>query len=357
MLQPDSMQTNVNTSKTIALHDNLNESTIIPYLVIQKSDPPYFRNLPYTSRLSLSIAMVCTSIIGTYFKMLLYKGIFWVRKETRGWMHRPINILILLSSVIRHTTHLITNSFGIHALLSSTPPIQIFGPLYCTIINIITTFGVVYLASGSFGIAVYRIMYIRFENFVKYRIGEKKLVIIISLGSLLISSAITYLHKIEESGDRVANNICFGMSPTQTQALINYHVSTDNNLLTTDYFRKTALLATLIMMFLELVIYIYICIWRYRYENGDITQLLDPTVTKRRNTNNILTFMGQFYEFLVEIMILAALLLLNHLIEISSSVSHIVVSLTFIVYILNFGILSAVEVLLSPALQSKTWFN
>ena len=353
MLEKNIIQTNWTTGTPVALNADSDENDISQYLVMEKFDPPYFRNLPYNSRLSLSIAMICTSIVGTYYKMKLYKGVFRVKKENRGWMHRPINILILLSSVIHHSTHLMMSTFGVHALLSSTAPIQMFGPFYCTLMNITTTFGVVHLASGSFGIAVFRIMYIRFEDFVKYHIGEKKLLLLISSGSIIISSTLTSLHKIEENGGRVATNICYGMSPEQAQALIDYHLITDDYLLTTDYFRKITVSATFMMMLIELFIYIYICTWRYKYENGSITKLLDPRVTKRRNATNIITFIGQFYEFMVEIMILGTLLLLNHLLEISSSVSHIVVSLTFIVYILNFGILSAVEVLLSPALQGN----
>ena len=344
---------------SVALYINWNESTNNSQLVIKSHFPMNgnpFRNLPFNARLSLSVALVFTFVIGTHFKILLYKGIFRTKKIDRGWMRRPINILIFLSSIIHHTTHLITCTFGVLALLSDKPPQSIFGTFYCSLINAVTTFGIVYMSSGSFGIALYRIMYIRFENLVKYHIGEKNLLLLISWGGIGITSGISYMHKIEESSLRVATNICFGISPQQAQTLIDYRLTTDNLISTSDDFQKIAVSATLMIMLLELMIYIYIGYWRYRHENGDITKLLDPTVTKRRNKNNIITFMGQFYEFIVEFMILTALLLLNHIkqLEISSTVSHLLVSISFIVYLLNFGILSATQVLLSPACQTKT---
>ena len=146
-----------------------------------------------------------------------------------------------------------------------------------------------------------------------------------------------------------------GLSPKQTELLIDYRIATGEKLLLTTFFQKISIMATLITQFSELSIYIYFSAWRYKQENGNIAKLLGPTITRRRNANNVITFSGQFYGFVVEAMVVGALMLLNHVerFNLSPSFSHFLMSIGFIIYFLNFGVLSAVEVLTSPALQGR----
>ena len=342
----------------ILLNYDTNQNHDLSFLAIIDQFPTNeapFISLPIEAKIFVSASLVLTLIVGTYFKFSLYKGVFKTNKENRGWMHRPINVLIFVSALVHHSTHLVTCIYFILALTIDTPLQTIFGPFYCLLMTLIATFAIAYLAVGSFGIALYRIMYIQFESTVKYQIGEKRLLFLILFGSIGMSGAITYFHSIETSNRRVGINMCTGLSPKQTEMLIDYQLATGEMLLLTTLYQKIAIMATLIFQFSELSIYTYFSVWRYKQDNGNIAKLLGPTITRRRNTNNVITFSGQFYGFVVEAMVVAALMLLNHVEQLtfSPSFSHFLMSIGFIIYFLNFGVLSAVEVLTSPSLQGR----
>ena len=89
-----------------------------------------------------------------------------------------------------------------------------------------------------------RIMYIRFNNLVKYRIGEKKLLVFILSLSIGICVLITYLHITEPSSRRVAKNMCSGLSPNQDQILIDFHLSTSAITMPTTILQRTLTVAT-----------------------------------------------------------------------------------------------------------------
>ena len=81
---------------------------------------------------------------------------------------------------------------------------------------------------------------------------------------------------------------------------------------------------------------------------------MDPKDVRKRNTTNVITFIGQFYGFLIDASFMAIFLLLTVIsdLDISPSVNNFVRSVAVFAHFLNFGILSVVEVLVSPSLRS-----
>ena len=346
------------------IHSNTeenNESSFVSIIDIPTDKAPFI-NLPREAKVFVSLSLGLTLVIGTYYKICLYKGVFKTNKENRGWMHRPINVLIFVAALIHHLTHLVICIYFILALTIETPLQNIFGPFYCFMMMLVGTFAIAYQAVGSFGIGLYRIMYILFNSMVKYRIGETRLLLLILGGSIGVSSTITFLHMIESSSRRVAINMCTRMSPAETQVVIDYQQAYQEargeHLMVSTIFQKISIAATLIIQVSELSIYIFFSIWRYKQANGNIARLLGPVITRKRNTNNVITFSGQFYGFVVEAIVVGALMLLNHVehaeqLNLSASFSHTLMSIGIVIYFLNFGVLSAVEVLMSPALQGS----
>ena len=306
-------------------------------------------HLPSLAKNIIAVALFATIFIGSYFKFVLYKGIFTSSKQNPGMMHRPINILVLISAFIHHATHFIGCIHFILILTIQDPLEFVFGPSYCLSLAAIGEFGIFYLGVGSFGISLYRIMYIRLERIVKYRIGETNLLLFIACFSIGICSLITFLHMIEESSRRVAKNSCNGLSPEQAQIYLDYQLSNGELFTITTVYQKIALFLTMTFQICEFIIYLYFFIWRYRQDNGSIVQLLDPRETRKRNENNVVTFLGQFYGFVVELTFIGVIFLLTH---VPSSFSHFVKSIAIISHFLNFGILSAVDVMTSPSLRS-----
>ena len=63
-------------------------------------------NLPFEYQVGLATIMLISLLVGSYFKGIMYAYVFSTNKENRGWMHRPINVLTISSSIIQHVTHI-----------------------------------------------------------------------------------------------------------------------------------------------------------------------------------------------------------------------------------------------------------
>ena len=62
-------------------------------------------NLPFRVKRILAVALIVSLIVGSYYKNIMYRYVFTTNSKNRGWMLRPINILIVTSAVIHHATH------------------------------------------------------------------------------------------------------------------------------------------------------------------------------------------------------------------------------------------------------------
>ena len=73
---------------------------------------------------------------------------------------------------------------------------------FCQITYIVGLYGLMYLSVGSFGITLYRIMYIKREHWIKKVIGEKRLLgVILTLG-LFICGMMVHLYNFETVNER-----------------------------------------------------------------------------------------------------------------------------------------------------------
>ena len=65
------------------------------------------------------------------------------------------------------------------------------GQRLCFLFKISVQFEHYYSCVGSLGISIYRIIYIKHDDWVKYKIGEKTLLFIVLVGGLLLTSILT----------------------------------------------------------------------------------------------------------------------------------------------------------------------
>ena len=311
-------------------------------------------NLPENIKITIILALIIAIIVGSCFKCVLFKGIFSKNSPNHGWMDRPINVLIFVSALIHSITSILTSIHLILILWIDEPLLALFGPFYCFLLPVVGEIGIFYQAIGSFGICIYRMMYIKLNNFVKYQIGEKNLLWIILIFSLSVNSLITFLHMTEESSLRIAKNTCNHKSPEAAQILIDYQISSGEITMPTNMRQKLALIMIMSFQISEFIIYVYFFIWQHKHNNGNIALLMDPNDVRQRNSTNVITFIGQFYGFLIEGSFIAIFLLLTVIsnLDISPNVNNFVRSLAVIAHFVNYGALSAVEVLTSSSLRS-----
>ena len=320
---------------------------------ISNQDVPML-SLPSYIKSIMTIAMVGSVIIGSYYKYIMYSYVWTTNRKNRGWMHRPINILIVISAVVHHFTHL--GTVIPHAMIityndindKNTSKADVMGNQFCQITYIIALYGLAYLIVGSFGISLYRVLYIKHEQWIKQVVGEKRLLGIVLAFSVTFSGILVILFNLETIKERAFLNTCFGLSTLDVQIMIDYDLSRGNEILTTTVLRKIALLIGIGFQLTELGIFIWFFYTRHKKDNGRIKKLLTQENVKDRNIKNITTFVGQFYGFVVECAFLIITLICTHLGN--DDYNHLQAFVSFAKFF-DFGILSAVEVYSSPALR------
>ena len=315
---------------------------------ISKEEPP-LKDLSFISKLSLITGMVISLTVGSYFKNIMYTYVFTTNKTNRGWMHRPINVLTITSAIIHHVTHVSCGVWYILILMTETPLGDLMGVYSCRIIDVVGVYGLVHLVVGSFGISVYRILYIHHDNWVKYVIGEKVLLaLIVSLGTFA-SGQLVGMYMIESNSQRTQLNMCRGLSVTQTQIIMEYDMTRGNEILLTNFLRSTTISICIALRTIEFGIYVWVFWLRYSNDNGKIRDMLPQGVIHDRNIKNITTFSSQFYVFIVEyIFYISVLILTFH----ADEKTHHYKTLVGMVKFMDFGLLSFVEVFSSPGLRS-----
>lgn len=306
-------------------------------------------SLPLRHRLILSGLMMTSLLVGSFFKGIMYSCVLTTNKNNRGWMHRPINVLTVTSAIIHHATHLSIGIWYVIILMTESPIADIVGFQYCEIMDVVGLYGLVYLIVGSFGIAACRILYVKQEYWVKYVVGERSLLAIILILSISLCGILVFMFKLERSALRTHMNMCAGLSVTESQILIEYDVSRGMEMMVTTLFQSTVAGICIIMQTSEFVIYLWFFWHRYKMDNGNIRKLLTQDVIRQRNTKNISTFLGQFYCFLVEYAFVIAILILT---SFTHEHNELLRAITVLVKLMDFGIMSAVEVLSSHTLRS-----
>ena len=296
----------------------------------------------------LTMAMVTSLIIGSYYKYIMYSYVWTTNRKHCGWMHRPINILIVSSAAVHHFTHLWMGLSYAMILTMETSMADAKGDHVCEITSIIGTYGLIYLSVGSLGISLYRVIYIKREHWIKQVVGEKRLLGIVLTFSLMFCGIMVGLFNLETIKERAFVNMCYGLSTSDVQIMIEHDLSRGRQILTTTTLRKIILIVCIGIQAIELGIYIWFFYTRYKKDNGKIKQLLTQENIKDRNMKNITTFVGQFYGFMVEYSFLFITLICTHLGN--DDYNHLQAFVTFIKF-LDFGLLSAVEVYSSPALR------
>ena len=311
-------------------------------------------SLPFHIKRLLAVAMLVSLVIGSYYKSIMYSYVCTANRKNRCWMHRPINILIVTSAVIHHLTHLWVGIALGMILIMDLSMADAVSERFCQMTYIVGDYGLMYLSVGSFGISLYRMIYIKCEHWIKNVIGEKRLLGIILVLSLLFCGLMVCFEYLETHNERVFLNVCYGSSSSDTQTMIDYELSRGAQLLTTTALRKVTIIVLISLQVIELGIYVWFFYTRYKNDNGKIKDLLTQENIKDRNIQNVTTFVGQFYGFIVEYVFLIICLIWTYL---KNDGSDHWKAYFIIMKFIDFGLLSAVEVYSSPILKKFMKMN
>ena len=321
-------------------------------------------NLLRTPLLSLSItgktllaATTCSFVvIGSCFKAILYKFIF---KQYTAKTFKPINVLILVAAVIQHTQVILLVGEICLVYLTDEMMIQIFGEFgfICGTIRSLFQIGNCYLFTGGFGLSVFRILYIKRSNWVKYKVGEYILMKFILFGGLLISTLPIALPLILGTGyAKLAFDLCLA-APGMQRILgatddYSYSIGAKSMLEDMGIVYQVTASAMLIMSIIEISIYITFFRIMYKQNNTEnLLILLGSDVIKKRNKQNATTFFGQFCTFLTEVTMSILILFLSSELHLTRHDGTGVWELAIPFVCATFALTSMVEVMTSGSLR------
>ena len=224
------------------------------------------------------------------------------------------------------------------------------GELWCNSPWYLQAFGAGYRNFGSLGIAIYRLLLIKQNTWIKDKIGLTKLLWIIITVSLVLSTlfAIGFgMGNGPASRKQVTWNFCTGKSENFREVEHDYSLLTGQAAMESEFLPKMAIMLSLASVVIELGCYLLF----FRHLNGHDERMLKKKIIstgegQRRRRENAITFLGQFYGFGVEILVYCGMMYtMGEKTDISFRLGLV------LCFWIEFGVLSIVEVMTSNQLK------
>ena len=227
----------------------------------------------------------------------------------------PINILTLVVCLIQHLEVGWVIFSQVMMIWNGDDPSNI-AVFWFSMINFMTlVFMWCYSAMGGLGIAVYRIMLIKYDNVVYTIIGQKLLMYIILFCEFLI--IILFLAILE-----IANSLFLGpvrppfydtaRSSLDSMDVLDVYNQASGNQSFFDFhvmIRGSFFVFLIFLTIVEIVIYFVFFRHLYKHDNKEVfIKLLGTKAIRERNAKNAMSFISLFLSFIVEMafLILAA---------------------------------------------------
>ena len=297
-------------------------------------------------------SLVSSAIVGSYFKSGLYFYMYDNRKELKN---RPINVLLLVQSVIQHLICIIMAIIYTIGLSFDLTYADSLGEAGCGIIWHLGTFGVVYRHIGSLGIAIFRLMFLFHSHWVKERFGASKMMTLVMISSIAVAALMTYGFGIGNgpaSRKQEFTNFCIGKSE-EFRKIEHEYALLRGLVVPEKEYATTIMLVSLGSVVAEFCC--YILFFRHLYINDKrlmSNKVLPAQDINRRHQKNATTLFGQFYGFGIEIIFCFGVLL-----SLTSKSENLLRVVLMIGIWAEFGLLSIVEVMTSSFLRPNLPHN
>ena len=209
--------------------------------------------------------------------------------------NRPINILLLIQAIIQHLICLLmvvnyTIGLGFDITFG-----EHLGDVWCNIPWYGGTFGAAYRNVGSLGIAIYRTLLIKCNNWIKDKLGQTNLFFFILAMSLILSTLLTIGFGIgngEASRKQVTWNFCTGRSQDFREVKHNYSLLLGTVYPESEVAPKLGVAVSLVSVMAELVCYLLFFGHLYKHDNEFLSRrVLKVEEVKRRRQKNAVTFL------------------------------------------------------------------
>ena len=326
---------------------NETEDAILQWHSVPVISKPQFLSPSKPLQWTIVAIVILCFIVGSGFKCVLYSHLYVKRKLKEL---KEIDVLIFTSAIIQHTANMLYTISCILMALNDETLQSIVGQWYCDVIQNSVRFEIIYMTVGSFGLSLFRILYIKEGDWVKSGVGEKRLLVIILLGGLFLTVGLVVLINGNTYHQEMIRQTCSRAGEVFQAILTAYDRSRGNNLPFTSLYLQATGFVLILMTTAEILIYVMFFHHVYRNDNKEgLRRLLDPTVIKARNRNSAISFLGQFLAFLCEIGFLVLLLIM----DVTTKSNWRAVVPWFLCRAVIFAVLSIVEVTTSNTLRSR----
>ena len=299
------------------------------------------------------------AIIGSYFRYILYAFIF-NKYKTRQLT--PIDVLIFVSASIQHMTNLARMIFYTAMISEGLKSdhwdwqMDETGFLLCSFLRFSLVFELYYSCVGSLGISIYRILYIKHNDFVKYVIGEWNLLLLVLIGGILLTFSMTLSTSMNDYEKLLTDNCHIPANPNILLVLDEYKMAGgySSPYIRFIYPRVINGMIMVGMTVVEICIYVAFFHFVYQHDNSkSLEKILEKRCVHKRNKTNAITFFGQFCSFLFELTFWILLLLAF---VVGRKEGILWASASFLRFI-SFSVIAAIDVLVSNSLRPKVFVS
>ena len=297
--------------------------------------------------------LIGSFVIGSYFKSALYSYMY---KKGKDIFSQAINLLVLIKALIVHLACILMVTFYTIGLILDVSLAEIFGEIWCNVPWYIASFTAAYRTFGDLGIAVLRLFYIKCPQHIGDNESRKKIVYAVLAISIILSTASSIGFKMgngDFSRKQLNWNFCTGRSEEFGEIVHNYSLITGERQIQSDNIAKSVVLIGMFGILAEFVCYVVFFKHLYTHDEKMLkSKLLPANVIKQRHRTNAITFLGQFYEFMVKC---ARITLLTYSMWKDSDMNYRMIMV--ISFWIEFGIVSIVEVMSSRNLKENLPFK
>ena len=200
-------------------------------------------------------SLATSAIVGSYCKSAIYHYMYYMIKESGT---KPIDILILVNTVTQHFICLFLVVIYCVGLVGSITYSDHMDEIWCNLPWYLGIYGGAYRTFGSLGMAVYRLLLIKRNDWV-VSIGKKTLGIIVLLFSIMISIGTTIgfgTGNGPASRKQVTWNWCVGRNEKLRETLHEYSLISGTVTTESEFLAKLSLLTTILGVISELFCYL-----------------------------------------------------------------------------------------------------
>ena len=310
---------------------------------------PQFLLMSRTAQIATNVISWMNAVVFTYFRCIVY---CFILKQYKQKNITEVNILTIIVCLAQHL-EIIGNSFheAIMIAIGDDWPNSI-QPLYCFININMNMFYWYYSVVGSLGIAVYRILLIKYDFLVRYKIGKRTIMWIILMGEFVLMAFFIGTRSIFNPFRNPLMPMCmYQTTKSIVQILDDYQMSLGYLSLLDSYILLgiSAGSLCLILEVVEIVTYVLFFHHMYKHDNNErLKKLLGADEIKRRNSRNAMSFFSAFCSFVVET---ASIVMLMFFLKFSAPESGLLV---FAILLRKFNLtaMAIIEVVTSYQLKS-----